>query len=520
MLLRLIVHTMAPSVRAWTVYSGREQYKDGENAVLSLTEKEPRVEGEASSASGKEVRVTVTGLDEKGQMFRETAPVIELNGRDCHFRSKFQPELGSWVLVEFDSSKAGAKKTTVQGQVKSALSDVLAANLYRIHVELETAQELKVNPAAQPVKAAAPAVQPVLVPATATPAAPTPKVEAVLASKEAPTQPVARTKTEPSSPAPFPMETLAAKPAAPFPIETQPAKTAPPAVREVAQAKAAPEYAGLDKEATKAAISQEVKQQVATFKNSFGEELERIALRMVSSNVEPIVRQSIEKQIATNYQSSIQTLNSDLTFQLAGHLANSDALRNSIQNLTKKTLDDQMEQMRNSANADLLNPSERVAEAQQALQKSITEMEERLKVARDSAIATANGVQTMEREISESTARLQKIVDQLNQAARTTIEKFETHMTAQLNSWSAQFKSHVDAVSMEKLTEFSGNMGQQLTSEMQGANEVLEKLSAGLQLARGTVRVQEAQMVERSQALAAEFEKEIKSILVRLAGAL
>ena len=488
--------------------------------MLSLTEKEPRVDGESSSTPGKEVRVTVTGLDEKGQMFRETAPVIELNGRDCHFRSKFQPELGSWVLVEFDSSKSGAKKVTVQGQVKAALSDVLATNLYRIHVELETAQDLKIAPAAQPVKAVVPAAQPVLVTATVAPAAPAPKVEAVPAPKEAITTPVERTKAEPSTPAPFPMETQAAKPVAPFPMETQPAKPAPPALREVAPMKPSAEHAGLDMEATKAAISQEVKQQMAPFKNSFSEELERIALRMVSSSVEPIVRQAIEKQIATNYQASIQTLNSDLTFQLAGHLANSDALRNSIQNLTKKTLDEQMEQTRNSANADLLNPGELVAEAQQALQKSIAEMEERLKVAIDSAITTANGVQTMEREISESTARLQKIVDQLNQAARTTIEKFETHMTAQLNSWSAQFKSHVDAVSMEKLQEFSGSMGQQLTAEMHEATEVLEKLSAGLHLARGTVRIQEAQMAERSQALAAEFEKEIKSILVRLAGAL
>ena len=134
-----------------------EQYEAGENAVLSITEKEPRVEGDSSSAPGKEVRVTVTGLDEKGQMFRETAPVIELDGRDCHFRSKFQPELGSWVLVEFDLSKSGTKKTTVQGQVKAAQSDVLAANLYRIHVELETAQDLKVTSAAQPSKTAAPA---------------------------------------------------------------------------------------------------------------------------------------------------------------------------------------------------------------------------------------------------------------------------------------------------------------------------------------------------------------------------
>ncbi|MGH9679182.1 MAG: hypothetical protein ACRD4Y_04470, partial [Candidatus Acidiferrales bacterium] len=88
--------------------------------MLSILEKEPKVSAESSSPSGKDVHVTVTGLDEKGQMFRETAPLLEIDGRKCQFRSKFKPELGSWVLVEFDFSKsATAKRTTVQGQVKS-----------------------------------------------------------------------------------------------------------------------------------------------------------------------------------------------------------------------------------------------------------------------------------------------------------------------------------------------------------------------------------------------------------------
>src|SRR5882672_6227809 len=153
---------MAFLVPAWTLAWSLLQYEDGETAVLSLTEKE-----ESSSSPEREVRVTVTGLDEKGQMFRETAPILELDGRNCFFRSKFQPELGSWVLVEFDLSKAGAKRTTVQGQVKSAPPEVLPVNMYRIHVELETAQDLKIAGPPKPGRAAAPAPQPVLVPVAA-----------------------------------------------------------------------------------------------------------------------------------------------------------------------------------------------------------------------------------------------------------------------------------------------------------------------------------------------------------------
>jgi hypothetical protein len=550
--------------------------------VISFTEKEPKVDGQSSSAAEKEVQVTVTGLDEKGQMFRENAPIIELDGRNCHFHSKFRPELGSWVLVEFDSPKFGAKKTTVQGQVKSAQSDVLSANLHRIHVELETAQVLKISPALQPAKAAAPAAQPAIVPVPTPAIAPTAKTGAFpsLSPKEAPAAPITRLKPE-------------ARTDLPYPTDAQATKAAPPVVREVLAPKFSADTIGLDKEAAKAAIAQEVKDQMAAFKSTFSEELERIALRMVSSSLEPIVRQAIEKQIATNFQSSIQTLNGDLTLQLAGHLAQSKDLQESIENLTKKVLDEEIERARTSTNQDLLNPGERVAEAQQVLEKSIAEMEDRLKAAREAANATMNGVQAMDREITDSTAQLQKTVDQLNQAARSTIEKFDTnitaqlslwtaqfkshvdgisqekieqltsgleqqlssqmreatereisdstarvqtimddlnqaarstiekfdtHMTVQLNSWSAQFKSHVDSVSLEKIEQLTIGLEQLLASQRQESNEVIEKLSAGLQLAQGTLRVQETRLTERSQALAAEFEKEIKSVLFRLAG--
>ncbi len=117
--------------------------------MISITEKEPGSTAGASSTAAKEQRLTVTGLDEKGQMFRESALILELDGRDCHFRSKFQPELGSWVLVEFDTSKTGSKRTTLQGQVKSADSEGLVGNMFRIYVELESAQEMKIAPAPQ-----------------------------------------------------------------------------------------------------------------------------------------------------------------------------------------------------------------------------------------------------------------------------------------------------------------------------------------------------------------------------------
>jgi hypothetical protein len=467
--------------------------------VLSIIEKEPRVDADSSAASGKEVRITVTGLDEKGQMFRETAPIVEIDGRTCQFCSKFKPELGSWVLVEFDLSKSpGAKRTTVQGQVKSASPETSAANMYRIQVELETAQDLKISAPSEPVKAAAPLSQP----APAIVPAPAAKVEAPRAQKEITPAPVTRLKPEVSA-------------ELPAPLESQPGKSPAPAIREAVAPKPSPAAPPLDREILQTAVAQEIKQQLAALKGPLAEELERNTQRTVAAGLEPVVRQSIEKQIAGNFQSAVQTLNSDLTYQLAGHLAGSEELRGSIEKLAKKAVEEQTEQAQKSLAGGL-----NALEAVRTLEKTVAEMESRLNAARGEATATLERLQAADREIADSAGRLQKVVDQMNQAARSTIEKFDAHITSQLNSWSGQFKNHIDGVSQEKAAQFNSGLEHQLSLQMQEANEVLEKLSAGLQLARGTIRAQESQLAERTQSVAAEFEKEIRSVLMRLAGGL
>jgi hypothetical protein len=464
------------------------QYNRGEKAVISITEKESG-QAETSSGAGKEQRLTVTGLDEKGQMFRESAPILELDGRDCHFRSKFQPELGSWVLVEFDTSKAGSKRTTLQGQVKSAQPEGLTGSMFRIYVELESPQDLKIASAPQSAKAAAPVLQPPPLPAPA----PAPKAEATRSLKETPVEPLSRVKPEMHA-------------GASIPVEFQPSKPAPPVARELPVPKPQAETAPLGPQAGATAVAPDMKQQLAALTESLREELEGMVQRTVSSNMEPIIRQAVEKQIAANYQSSIQTLNSDLTYQLVGRLAGNEELRVSIADMAKKTIEEQVGQLRTTSIEEL-----RSAKA------NLAELETKMKAAEGAATAALERARVLECEVAESTERLQKVVDQLNLSARSTIEKFDGHVTAQLTSWSAQFKNHVDGITREKAGQFTNGLEQQLAAKLQEANEVLEKLSAGLQLARGTVRVQETQWAERSRELAADFEKEIKSVLLRLA---
>ncbi len=489
--------------------------------VTSISEREPQVNDGASTVAGESVRLTVTGLDENGQMFREAAPILDLNGRDCSFRSKFQPEVGSWMLVEIDLTKQGSKRTTLQGQVRSVQAEGVSTNLYQVRVELEAAQEVKIVASPPKIGVSSPESTPKLVSRINIESDSTPKgVSATAPVTEQATGQVAEHVSEPAmgpvTRANVPGDHAAIESSLPAKINQS---AAPPPVGAEPLIPAQPaQAAGLDHEDVKSAIASEVKEQLAALKGAFANELEQMARQTVSSNVEQIVRQSIEKQISASFQSTIQTLNSDLSYQLMGRIAGSEDLRACVEKLAKGILEEQIGSSRNSAIEAQQNLNAQVTEITRRFEASMADMEGRLKIARDSATAVLDRVQALERDAAEGTLSVQKTVDQLNQAARSTIEKFDGHVMAQLNSWSTQFKKHLDDVSREKSTQYATDLQQQMASPKQDANDVLEKLSAGLQLARGTLRLQEEQLTGLSRTAAAEFEKEIKAVLLRLAG--
>jgi len=526
--------------------------------VTSVSDREPRLNSGPSTAAGESARLTVTGLDEKGQMFRETAPILSLEGRDCSFRSKFQPALGSWVLVELDLSKDRPKTSGLQGQVKFIQAEGVATNLFQIWVELESAQEVKIGSNQKPPKAPPVGQQPLSTSSSKADPTVTAKIVPMVAA--APSKPPANVQV------PASQEIKPGKP--PVPASQQSPPTAKPAV------------GGVDREAMKAAIASEIKEQLAAVKDSFRKELEHTALRSITAGVEQIVRQAIERQISANFQSTIQTLNSDLTHQLVGRLAGNEELRVSLEGMAKKTLEEQIQSSRNSAIEAQQNLTSRAAEWTRSIEKtfgelesrtkgasdseaaaqekmraakkeleeqiqsartaaietqqsldsraaelartveaSFAELENRIKLASDAETAAQDRTHALEKEVAEAILRLQKTVEQLNHGAQSTIEKFDGHVTAQLNSWSAQFKSHLEAVSRDKATQFTAELQQQLAAHRQQVNENLEKLSAGLQLAQGTARMQEERLAEFSRDTAETFEAEIRAVLLRLAGA-
>ena len=97
----------------------------------------------ATCDSGDIARVTVTGVDTQGQMFRRPAVVLQLEGRDCLIRSDRQPETGGSVLIEVDLRHAEPGHRVLHATVKSTAVDA-DTGFHTAIVELEFAQAGKI----------------------------------------------------------------------------------------------------------------------------------------------------------------------------------------------------------------------------------------------------------------------------------------------------------------------------------------------------------------------------------------
>jgi hypothetical protein len=95
------------------------------------------------------IPLTVTGVEATGQMFRERTLVLGLDGRECQYQSKHEVCVDSIVLLALDSTGGGQDSPPVRGRVKSLQPLQTTRNLFRISVELETSQTIRVVPSGQ-----------------------------------------------------------------------------------------------------------------------------------------------------------------------------------------------------------------------------------------------------------------------------------------------------------------------------------------------------------------------------------
>jgi hypothetical protein len=103
-------------------------------------------------------------------------------------------------------------------------------------------------------------------------------------------------------------------------------------------------------------------------------------------------------------------------------------------------------------------------------------------------------------------------------AHSSELEKFQSQAVARLNACATQFDQQLGKIASDRAGQLSAELEQRVIPHQQRADELIEKLGAVFQLLQNTARMQQEQLTAYSQATAAAFEKEVKSILLRLAG--
>jgi hypothetical protein len=550
---------------------------------------------EAVAALDQVVQLTVTGVDVKGQMFRHSATVLMLDGRDCAFLSKSQPELESSILAEFNYPQAETKRRVSQGRVQSSQVEE-ESGLYKVVVELEVAQTVKVVPNS---------------------------IEPQTAINKPDLSPFADSRADDiGDPIRAPLEF-------PLPLESKGIPQTLPrsnnqnggATRMVESRELLPKSQAEDASAVyaavKTAVATEIKQQINLLKSWLSSELEKAVPAIVASNLEKMIGEAVEKQISVNSQTSIQALNLDVARQVGDRIAESEDLRTALESMAKKLFEEQsvlsraagakVEQELNSRAATIIRSFEdsiaemgakinaapskaeqelnlrtatiiqsfeasiaevearitavpasaeqelnsraatikrsfedsiaeiearvnaaparveeelnsRTATIIQSFENSIADMDARINAARSDMEAALTMAQTLKQEAIHDMLPIQKALEQLNDLERDGIEKFQRQAAAQLNTGAVQFENQLDNISAERAVRFAMEMEKHLAPHRQRADETVEKLGAILQLVQGTARVQQERITEHSKTTAANFEKEIRALLLRLAG--
>ena len=199
-----------------------------------------------------------------------------------------------------------------------------------------------------------------------------------------------------------------------------------------------------------------------------------------------------------------------------GRLVESEQLRTSFENMAKKLVERLTELSQTAAVKTEQDLNDHATAIRRSFEETTAEMQRRINDMRADVEATLAGAQASGKEVAEATLRVQEALEQLKEADRITTEKFNGRLAAHLDTCSAEFDKRLDEIAVERAARFASEVEQQLIPHLQRADETLEKLAAGLQLAQGTLRVQQERLSELSRTAAANFEKDIKAFWVRL----
>jgi hypothetical protein len=270
-------------------------------------------------------------------------------------------------------------------------------------------------------------------------------------------------------------------------------------------------------ERLKATLLAEIRQEMSVLKNSVSNEIEKALPTLIASKMEKMIREDVERQVQSNYESSMQSLHSDVERQVLA-LAESPDLLAVIQNNAKRCFEENATQIQSASTNACDEITSHALAMMRPMEQSLAAMEERMNASRAEMELAAAGLEKIKVEINQGMLLVQEAIQQLRDTEKLGIEKMQSQAVAQLSDWSTQFDNLLNKSATEKAIQFSLDVERRMVPHRERADESVEKLGAMLQLLQGTARVQQERLNEHSVAAAANFEKQIKAFLVRLGG--
>ena len=411
--------------------------------TVSISDRKSRID-DATAAPEKAVWVTVTGVDVKGQMFRRPATILMLDGRECIFRSDCQPESDGSVLLEFDYRQADRKRHVLHACVKSTSPDK-DSGFYRVVIELEVAQTGRILP--DPAEAQAVTIK----------SAPRSVPAGTAHSAEGKGGPVTEPRNLPSPPL------SNGTPHAP----ARPNYEGSPKVKSESGEllpKTQAENPIAVREALKLAVASEIKQELNLLKIWVSSELEKTLPGIVSSNMEKMIREAVEKQTSVNYEISNQALNANVARQVEDRIAE---LHLKLEGTTKKLVDEQTELSRTAGDGVEQELSSHAAAIMRSFEESTAEIAKKLLDDQTELSRTAGDhfelelssrAATIMRSFEESTAEMaKKLLDGQAEHSRTAEERVELELSSRAATIMRSFEEST-AETAKKLFEVQSEL--------------------------------------------------------------
>jgi hypothetical protein len=112
---------------------------------MTLTTKAPKPTQDKSPSSTSTLRVTVTGVDSGGQLFRDQTTVVYLKGQECIYDSKYKPSADGSVMVEFPPGPGSKDAWRANGKVKRVSPGGSQQTGFRVTVELDRAHSAVID---------------------------------------------------------------------------------------------------------------------------------------------------------------------------------------------------------------------------------------------------------------------------------------------------------------------------------------------------------------------------------------